>query len=434
MKPRKTIRNLILQPFEMNVMKSNGTRIILIVFFVYILLVMFSFSSYAQPDYDFTNGSLISGTDRQAGAEYRYTNVKPGVDAIVTITSISAGVKVTDMDAGSGYPEALQPTLDIDSATNGYLEMRFDFVKAGTFLPMVQLEIPVTCIDVDGYAGSVHEFDQITWGASAYMDYDMIGTELSINSSPGWMSCVNIGGIDYPGRDTSARQVMFTVVNSNLSTIFIRVGANNINTSSVATRLRSVYFKKFRYSNSFLAQPALLAFRGAEKNEKVELNWDLITDHHLVKVVVEKSTTGNYKPISEFWINDVANQLSFRYADNELLSGNTYYRLKMISANGNVQYSNILAFRAGNNTSQSFKVYPSLVNSTATVSMRSDKTGTAVFNLVDISGRVVFQQKIIMQEGSNNVVINGLDKITTGNYIAIVRNGNDVVQQKIIKQ
>ena len=67
---------------------------------------MFSFSSFAQPDYDFSSGSLISGTDRQIGAQYRYTNVKPGVDAIVTITNISAGVKVSAIDAGSGYNEA----------------------------------------------------------------------------------------------------------------------------------------------------------------------------------------------------------------------------------------------------------------------------------------------------------------------------------------
>ncbi len=417
----------------MNVMKSNGTRIILVVFFVYILLVMFSFSSYAQPDYDFSSGSLVSGTDRQIGAQYFYKNVKPGVGAFVTITNISAGIKVSDIDAGSGYTEALQPTLEVDPATSGYLEMRIDFVNGASSVPMLQLEIPVTCIDVDGVTGSVFEFDQITWGASAYMDYDMIGTELSINSSPGWMSCRNIGGVDYPGRDTSAKQVMFSVINANLSSIFIRVGANNINTSSVATRLRSIYFKKFIYANSFLAQPALVAFRGIEKNKTVELNWDLATDHHLAKVVVEKNNSGTFKPISEFWMNDAGKQLAFRYSDNEQLTNTTYYRLKMISANGFVQYSNILAFRSSTDNQHTFKVYPSAVHSNATVSLRSDKAGTAFFKLVDMSGRVVFQQNIMVQEGTNNVVVNGFDKLTTGNYIALLKNGNELVQQKISK-
>lgn len=417
----------------MNVMKVNGTRIILVVFFVYILLVMFSFSSFAQPDYDFSSGSLISGTDRQTGAQYRYKDVKPGVDAIVTITSISAGVKVSAIDAGSGYNEALQPTLDVDPLTSGYLEMKIDFVKGATFVLMNQLEIPVTCIDVDGVTGSVYEFDQITWGASAYMDYDMIGTELTINSSPGWMSCRNIGGIDYPGRDTAAKQVMFSVINANLSSIFIRVGANNINTSSVATRLRSIYFKKFIYANSFLAQPALLAFRGIEKNKTVELNWDLTTDHHLAKVVVEKNNSGSFKPISEFWMNEAGKQLAFRYSDNDPLTATTYYRLKMISPNGFIQYSNILAFRSANDNPQNFKVYPSVISSSATVSMQALKTGTTVFNLVDMSGRLVFQQNIALQEGTNQIAINGFEKLTTGNYIALVKNGNEWVQQKISK-
>ncbi len=417
----------------MNVMKANGTRIILVVFFVYVLLVMFSFSSYAQPDYDFTSGSLISGTDRQTGAQYRYKDVKPGVDAIVTITHISAGVTVTDFDAGSGYPEALQPTLDIDPSTNGYLEMKFDFVNGSTFVLMNQLEIPVTCIDVDGIAGSVYEFDQITWASSAFMDYDMIGLELSINSSPGWMSCKNIGGIDYPGRDTAAKQVMFTVVNANQSSIFIRVGADNINTTKVATRLRSIYFKKFFFSNSFLAQPALLAFRGTEKNKKVELSWDLITEHHLVKIIIEKNVSGNYKSIGEVWVNDAATQLGFRYTDKELISVNTYYRLKMIAANGFVQYSNVLMFRGNNPTQSSFKVFPSIINSNATVSVHSDKSGNAQFNLVDISGRLVYQQNLTIQEGTNNIVLTGFDKLSTGNYVAIVRNGTEIGQQKVSK-
>ena len=417
----------------MYVMKVNGTRIILIVFFFYMLLVMFSFSSYAQPDYDFTNGAQITGSGHVVGAQYRYTDVKPGVDVIVTINAISAGVKISDIDAGSGYKEALQPTLEMDPNTKGHLEMLLEFVYGGTFKRMVQLEIPATCIDVDGIMGMVHEYDQITMGTGSYVDYDMIGTELKIKTLSGWVAGENIGGIDYPGRDTSAKQVMFTTVNANQSSITIRVGADNMD-NSPATRLRSIYFKKFIYSNSFLAQPALMAFRGAEKNGKVKLNWDLITEHHLAKIIIEKNSNGAYKAVGEVWINESNNKLSFNYSDEETLSGNTYYRLKMVSPNGNIQYSNTLLFRTSTNTPSTFKLYPTIINSNATLNIRSDKNDITQFSLVDMSGRLVMQQNITVQEGSNNVVVNGFEKLTAGSYVAFVRNGNAVMQQKITKQ
>jgi len=44
-----------------------------------------SFIVFCQPDYDFRNPVLLSGTDRQINAVYLFQNVKPGVDATVTV-------------------------------------------------------------------------------------------------------------------------------------------------------------------------------------------------------------------------------------------------------------------------------------------------------------------------------------------------------------
>src|SRR3989337_361216 len=93
---------------------------------------LMSIRSYAQPDYDFRNPVLVSGTDRQIGAVYLFSNVKTGVDARLTITNISPGIVVSELDGASGYPEALQPTLNADPYTNGYLEMYIEFLFAGT--------------------------------------------------------------------------------------------------------------------------------------------------------------------------------------------------------------------------------------------------------------------------------------------------------------
>ncbi len=415
-------------------MKTNGTRFLLIVVFIQLLILICSFSASAQPDYDFTTGSLISGTDNQVGARYRFINVKPGVDAIVTVADITGGISLTSIDGSSGFAEAFQPVIQLPALTNGYAEFIIDFVEAGTFTPANMLEVPVTCIDVDGRIHSglpVFEFDMVKKSPGIYVDFNMLGGELSIGFDPIWITGTNIVAIDYPGVDTMAKQAMFSSIAANISTMTIRVGANNLSTESVQ-RLRSVYFKKFSYANSYLAKSPLLAFRGLEKNKKVELQWELQTANTLRTVVIEKSKgSSSFEAIGE---TVVSNAAKFQFTDIETLEGNALYRLKMIAVNGKIEYSNILAFRNNNQVGSSFKIYPSAIQSSATMNVKSNKTGTAIFELVDYSGRLIHRQHIAVQEGHNNIQLNSMSNITGGNYLAVLKIDNNVYTQKIIKQ
>ena len=133
--------------------------------------------------------------------------------------------------------------------------------------------------------------------------------------------------------------------------------------------------------------------------------------------------------------NDGVAKTNFSFADNKAVSGQAYYRLKMVTANGMVSYSNILVFRSGDIAAQPFKVYPSVIQSSATVNIKAGKSGPALFQVVDYSGRVVMQQSVSVQEGDNNLLVNNLGTLTTGNYVALVKTGdNKTFSQKIFKQ
>ena len=116
------------------------------------------------------------------------------------------------------------------------------------------------------------------------------------------------------------------------------------------------------------------------------------------------------------------------------LNGTTLYRLKLINLNGKVEYSNVLAFRNNDQNSSTFKVYPSAIQNSATMNVKSAKTGTAVFELVDYTGRVIHRQTVAVQEGHNNIQLNSMGSITGGNYLAVLRIDDNVYTQKIIKQ
>lgn len=320
-----------------------------------IMLMLSSKETFSQPDYSFSSGSLVYGTALTVGAVYRYNNVKTGVDATVAITAMSPGIGLTELDGTSGYPATIQPTITANAWTTGYVELTITFKTAGTNTNMVQPQIAVTAFDVDGvknYDGANHnlyEFDQINIGGG-YANFNTVNNELSVSQSGNWWTGTNISGNDYAGRDTAAQQVMFSVINNNVTTAVIRVGVQN-QTANSASRLRAIYFKKFTYQNSLLA------------------------------------------------IGDVQ-------------------RIRR---------------QAAVTTTNEFKVFPSNLQGNTTISIESDDNARAIFQLVDYSGRVLQQQQINVEKGSNIIPYNNASFLNSGNYIAVLKMDGITYNQKIVK-
>src|SRR5688572_3229496 len=234
-------------------MKTNGTRFVFIAVLAELLFLLISFTVAAQPEYTFRNGRLVSGTDRQEGARYRFNNVRPGTDAFVTITKIDK-VTLNQLDGPSGFDEAFQPYIHCPAKTKGYVEFRFDFLVAGTSLPKLMVEVPVTAIDVDGYIHpdeKVYEFDEFDLPLTYLINWDMVGTALNVNIKGKDVQALNKTAKDYPGIDTVQRDVMFTMIYTAVTSITIRAGVDNKSRTAIE-RLRSDYFRRFAYSNSFL--------------------------------------------------------------------------------------------------------------------------------------------------------------------------------------
>jgi hypothetical protein len=226
---------------------------------------------------------------------------------------------------------------------------------------------------------------------------------------------------------------MFSTVNANLSTLIIRVGVDN-KTTTTSSRLRSVYFKRFRYPNSFLSTPCLTTFTGVQKQGKVELQWTLAKCNPLTTVVVEKTNNPNvFTTAATIWVNTEENKTSYNYTDNNA-AGKTYYRLKMISANGIVTYSNVLVFNTTDKTGTAFKVYPTTVNDNATIAVTAATTSQAQLQVFDMNGRVVMQRPIALQQGANTITVNGFSQLPSGNYVAGILNAGQLQTQKIMVQ
>lgn len=420
-------------------MKTNFTYVLIIRIILFILICLYSFLVFGQPDYDFQGATHKSGTPLQVNATYRFNNVRPGIHANVTIAAITGGITLSTIDnTGSGFKEAFQPTINVPAHSTGYVEFKIDFVTTvlSIDLPAIQLEVPATPIDVDGNSvtgGKIYEYDMIKMG-TGYTDFNGTSNELNVTYSPGWVTGTNVAGIDYPAIDTAAKQVMFTVVNSTITSLIVRVGGNNTGTAT-QQRLRSIYFKKFEYPNSILAGSNLLKFNGVSTDEKTNLQWSLATGNNISTVVLEKGYTSNsFQDHAAFLLNfDGESETNFKYADTKDAERSVYYRLKITEANGKIEYSNILHFTGKKGSNNSFSVYPSQVSSTITVKMRSDSKQQGSFEVFDYSGRVVFHQSIGLLQGENNIRISDLEKLPPGNYITSIRTTEKLYSQKINK-
>jgi hypothetical protein len=421
-------------------MKLNVTRILCRVGLVSSFTLFLSIVALAAggPDFVFKNGVRIAGTDLQVGAVYKYTNVKPGVDCRVTITAISTGVQVLEIDGGSGYNDALQPTLRVAPHKKGHLEMSFQFYVGGTLLPYIAAALNVTPIDVDGLLNAdganhpLYEFDEININGG-YVNFDGDGGELVISHTGNWFIGRNVGGIDYPARDTSARQVMFTVSNVLVSNFIIRVGVDNQSNNS-ADRLRSVYFKRFTYNNSPLAAQQLTSFNGTMGDKKINLNWTLAEINNIGTVELERSYNAKeFSTIANYWLDvEESKQRSFAFADNKPAAGIAYYRLKMIAAGGKTTYSNVLCLRETTNGIASLKVYPTETTNNVTVNLATASAGKAVVLVTDLSGKVMKQQTISLQKGVNTTTLSGFESMMKGTYVVAVRYDNKLLSELVL--
>ncbi|MGC4036298.1 MAG: hypothetical protein QM764_10065 [Chitinophagaceae bacterium] len=94
--------------------------------------------------------------------------------------------------------------------------------------------------------------------------------------------------------------------------------------------------------------PNLISFNANLKSQAVSIQWVLSPANNLSTVIIEKKLADNsFQPIAEFWVNfDGNTQKDFHFTDKKSTAKNSQYRLKLITASNEVQYSEIVTSSA----------------------------------------------------------------------------------------
>jgi|GEM_PF-661178 len=425
-------------------MKANRTIAVLeaILLVLALLTAIIVGAQATAPLYKFKNPVLISGTGGQLNAVYRFPGVKTtggNVDALVKIQNKVGNITLDNIDrTADGYSEAFQPQYTMGANSTGYFEFLITFVIGGTSTPVNQPAVDVSGLDIDGYdtlGYTLKEFNRVDMGGGI-CSFNLMGSQLVLSHPGTAFDGNNFTGVLFGALvDTLAKEVMFSVQNANVTSFIYRVGSNN-GFPAAMSRYASLYFKKFNYpQNVILAVRNLASFSGSAANNGKNLKWTLTEGNDAATIVLEKSLTGSsFLYFNEFQNVAGTSQKEFSYIDNNDANGLAYYRLKIITKTGKIEYSNILRLGSEKNNANQLAVYPSLVQSATTVSYTSNEKTAAVIMVSDMSGRTVKQQNVLLEKGTNSIQVSGFEQYRKGNYVVTVAAAGQKSAKQIVVQ
>lgn len=396
---------------------------------VWVILLFLFFithlSASAQFKYYFTNPQKEVCADAALtcltqGSTWRFQNVAPATDAIVRIDSVSPHATLTDIDNDFYYAEAFTPVIVVDGYSSGIVDFTITFVKSGTSTPVVQDSVPATAMDIDGLKGLpnyLYEWDAINEGGG-YASYQTGTNQIVVNNVGTNIIGKNIGETDYPGLDTSTKNIMFTVVNKNISSLKYEIGAFN-NYSSALGRTKGIYWMRFKYpTTTFIILPNyLLSFSAQSQSGGVNLFWKIAHNPLFRSFTVEHSTDGkNFNEIGNIMATGDQPEATYSFPASFINEG--FFRLKMIMKNNSSFYSQTLILKAAGGSS--FNLYPNPATTSLTLRMTSADTEMVHFILVNMEGKRMLSVPLSISKGTSSFAIDLSSIKSSGIYEAVV--------------
>ncbi len=135
--------------------------------------------------------------------------------------------------------------------------------------------------------------------------------------------------------------------------------------------------------------------------DNAEVNWRISTNSNPEKFEVLRSSDGrNFTSIGTVVAGN--GQTDYSFVDNSLPKTTTYYRLGMLDKDGKTTYSRIVAvFNSAKGTLLT-SLIPTMVTSTAKLSISSSEKGSMQILVTDMQGRIVQKQSIAVSVGTQD--------------------------------
>lgn len=424
-----------------------------IVRMVLLAIVMFftGFRAFSQ-ELVFQNPVLVAGTAGQNGAEYRFSGVINGVDAVVTIKGRSgSNVVLQNIDVNDmGWSKAFQPQLgrtgNITGVADWWMDFEIEFVKSGTDQPVTVSKFDITALDIDGDGLTIREYIEFYRTQSTAIEAisQLLATPLGVvTPGPG-----SNGERDYRltgptanfhNIDTAATAVMATAKFANKNRFDIRIGGNalGLGNSNAGVRFNSLWFRSFNYQAPRTLPVNLTSFDVSLVNKKIAATWSTSVEKDASHFVVQRSTNGVEFTDAGIIFTEGNTTTSRSYSFRDPVSTNgkgiLYYRLKIVDLDGKFEYSTIRLVKLGESEGRlELQAYPNpVVNELRITIPESWQNKQVVYELYTGDGQLL--KRFLNKSATQTEVIN-MQYYQPGSYVVKALNDKEMASQRIIKR
>ncbi len=187
------------------------------------------------------------------------------------------------------------------------------------------------------------------------------------------------------------------------------------------------------YENSNLSLPIeLFSFDARPNKGIVELEWATLSEIENEAFIIEKSEDGrSFEEIG--YVAGAGNSntfLSYKAKDNSPFKGNNYYRLKIISFEGEIEYSRIEIVHF---SAKEVSIYPNPVKDQIHIIFNESTTIDAAFEIYSIYGQLLSKGNLSVNNSSTDIDISSLN-LANGNYILNIKlSNNQYIHKKFQK-
>ena len=374
--------------------------------------------------------------------------IGPNGWATVISLQVSLGILFTDADP---YPDY----LDIDSDDDGIPDNVEGQSTAGYKLPVITDTdgdgLVNTYDNTVGFGGSgIFIYDHDGDGIPDYRDLDtdadgqpdiIEGNDFNLNGFAD--DNVTLTGLDTDGDGLDNR---FDSLNSviNIKGTSYRMGTGGTFTGDPSPGSRTTVQKKFAWQTDrdwrfvgIVLPVQFLSFTGLQQSNVVKLNWTIITAKAVDRFEIERSIDNTSFGKVGFLMGPALLNVQQSYSTEDDISSVTseiiYYRIKVIGASGEIEYSNVLAIRTARVMSLvSIKPNPATTNTA--ISFTIAKATDVNIRLIDNTGKTVFIQKFKAANGNNAFELSGLNRYSNGIYIIEIITADGSFTQRLILQ
>ena len=176
-----------------------------------------------------------------------------------------------------------------------------------------------------------------------------------------------------------------------------------------------------------------IACKAQKKQNGAVINWDVATEENVSRYEIEKAIdNNNFVTIAVVTRSD--NKLSYSYTDNNMDGGTTIYRIKVVTLDGRIRYSNTVAVLFNTKSFLITSVTPNPLQNNTKLTISSPENTSVRMILYDAQGRVVRQWQQSISDGTNVISFDATE-LQRGVYFLSANNGSAKTNTvRIIKQ